>query len=137
MFNSLIWGTPPAKIKTGDTWEVVIPQPWELGGAGKQKITVMEIDENDHMVRLKREGSSEGFYDNDARQITITKDATPVKVAVNPGSSHWIGYTIFKNGLVVSDELMVSRPVTLSADNIKMDAFEREYILLNAMPVLE
>ncbi|HEX3384920.1 MAG TPA: hypothetical protein VHS53_07030, partial [Mucilaginibacter sp.] len=124
MFNSLIWGTPPAKIKTGDTWDVAIPQSWELGGAGTQKITVMEVDEKNHIVRLKREGSSEGFYDNDARQITITKDANPVKVAVTPGTSHWTGYTIFKNGLVISDELMVSRPVTLTAENLKFDAFE-------------
>jgi hypothetical protein len=135
MFNALIWGNPPAKLKKGDTWKVSIPQPWELGGVGTQIITVIDIDENNNSIRLQREGSSGGFYDNDAKKISITKDGKAVTMTVTPGTSHWIGYTTFKNGLVISDELLVSRPITLTADNLNFDAFEREYILLNAMPV--
>ena len=134
LFNALIWGNPPASIKTGDSWTVNIKQAWELGGPGMQKVTVMDIDENNHSVRLMREGSADGFYDNDAKQLSISKDGKIVKVAVTPGVSHWVGYTTIKDGLVISDELMVTRPVTLSADNLKLEAFEREYILLNAMP---
>jgi len=135
LFNALIWGNPPAKIKTGDHWQTSISQAWELGGAGAQTITVMSIDENNHTATLKREGGSEGFYDNDARQISITREGKQIKMNVAPGRSHWIGYTTFKNGLVISDELLVTRPVSLTAEGIKLDAFQREYILLNAMPV--
>ena len=135
LFNALIWGNPPASIKTGDTWAVNIGQAWELGGHGMQKVTVLDIDENNHSVRLMREGTADGFYDNDAKQLSISKDGKTVKVTVEPGVSHWIGYTTFKDGLVLSDELMVTRPVTLTNDSLKLEASEREYILLNAMPV--
>lgn len=54
---------------------------------------------------------------------------------LTPGAAHWIGYTSFKNGLVISDELMVSLPVTLAAGDLRYTATQREYILLNEMPV--
>jgi hypothetical protein len=68
LYNSFIWGAPPVKIHAGDSWNVVMPVAWELGGAGSQTITVMDIDDLNHTIRLKREGCSEGFYDNDIRQ---------------------------------------------------------------------
>jgi len=135
LFNALIWGTPPDKIGVGDTWTVNIPQAWELGGAGQQKITVLGIDESNNTVYLMREGSSDGFYDNDAKQVSVNKDGKATRMDVIPGNSHWVGYTTFKNGFVISDELLVTRSIKLTADNVKVDAFEREYILLNAMPV--
>jgi hypothetical protein len=55
---------------------------------------------------------------------------------VLPGRSHWRGYTTFHAGVVVSDELMVERPVTLVSDALgRIRGQEREYIALNAMPV--
>jgi len=135
MYNSFIWGTPPATIKTGDTWTVDIPGAWELGGPGRQTITVMDIDEKNSVIRLKREGSAEGYFDNDYKQVSITKNGAPLKMTLTPGAAHWIGYTSFKNGLVISDELMVSRPVILTAGEMKYTATQREYILLNEMPV--
>jgi hypothetical protein len=135
LYNALIWGTPPEKIKKGDTWHVTIPQAWELGGPGTQTVTVVAIDNLNNTITLKREGTSEGFYDNDAKRIGVTKDGKQLAVDIVPGTSHWVGFTTFKNGLVMSDELLVSRPVTLTAPNVKLDAVEREYILLNAMPV--
>ena len=135
LFNSLIWGKPPVKIGKGASWKVTIPQPWELGGPGEQTITVVDIDPASHTVRLKREGSGDGFYDNDSKQISINKDGKPVKMGVTPGTTHWIGYTTFQNGLVISDELLATRDVTLTSDAIKFNAQQREYILLNAMPV--
>lgn len=135
LYNAFIWGTPPAKIHTGDSWKVAIPEAWELGGAGLQTITVLDIDDLNHTIRLKREGSSEGFYDNDIKQLNINKDGKVTKMDITPGLSHWIGYTIFKNGMVVSDELMVTRPITLNADSLSFKAEQREYILLNEMPV--
>jgi hypothetical protein len=73
--------------------------------------------------------------DNDIKQLSINKDGKATKMDIVPGSSHWIGYTIFKNGMVVSDELMVTRPITLNSDSLSFKAEQREYILLNEMPV--
>ncbi len=136
MYSELVWGKLPAKIHEGDSWKINIGQPWELGGPGEQTVTVMQVDAAHHTIMLKREGSSEGYYDYDAKQISITtKDGKSVKMDMAPGTSHWIGYTIFKNGIVISDELLVTRPITLTAEGLKFDGKEREYILLNAMPV--
>jgi hypothetical protein len=135
MYNSFIWGVPPTAVRPGDTWTVDIPGAWELGGPGRQTITVMDIDERNGVIRLKREGGAEGFFDNDYKQVSITKNGAPLKMTLTPGAAHWVGYTSFKNGLVISDELMVSRPVTLAAGGVEYTATQREYILLNAMPV--
>jgi hypothetical protein len=136
LYNQVLWGTAPGSVQEGDTWNVNISQAWELGGAGTQTVTVMAMDVRNHTITLKREGTSEGFYDSDYKQITITtKDGKKIKADVTPGQSHWTGYTTFKNGLVMSDELLVTRPITLTADGgINFKAQEREYILLNNMP---
>lgn len=135
LYNSFIWGVPPAKIHAGDSWEVVIPQAWELGGAGSQTVTVVDLDDVNHTIRLKREGRSEGFYDNDIKQLDVAKDGKAIKMGITPGLSHWTGYTTFKNGFVVSDELMVTRPIKLISEGLSFSADQREYILLNEMPV--
>jgi hypothetical protein len=135
LYNSLIWGKPPVKIRKGDSWQVTIPQAWELGGLGTQTITVMGVDAANHTVTLKRQGSADGFYENDAKKLSIIKDGKPITMNLTPGNTHWIGYTIFKNGLVISDELLSTRTVTLTSESLKYSAQQREYILLNAMPV--
>ena len=137
IYNTLIWGTAPAKIHKGDSWKINISQAWELGGAGEQTITVLDIDAANHTIRLRREGNGDGFYDNDMKQLNVTKDSKVVRMDVSPGRSHWVGYTTFKNGLVISDELMVKRSVTLTSGDLKFTADQREYILLNAMPVID
>ena len=136
LYNQTIWGIAPTSVAEGDTWNVNIPQAWELGGAGTQTVEVIAMDVRNHTITLKREGTSEGFYDSDYKQVTITtKDGKKIKANVTPGQSHWVGYTTFKNGLVMNDELLVTRPVTLTADGgINFKAQEREYVLLNAMP---
>jgi hypothetical protein len=54
---------------------------------------------------------------------------------VLPGRSHWSGYTTFRAGIVVSDELLVERAVTLVSDKLgRVAGQEREYILLDAAP---
>jgi hypothetical protein len=136
LYSELVWGKLPAVIHEGDSWTVAIKQPWELGGPGMQTITVMQMDEKHHTIMLKREGSSEGFYDRDAKQLTVTtKDDKKIKMDLTPGISHWTGYTIFKNGVVISDELLVTRPISLKTDSLNFSGKQREYILLNAMPV--
>ena len=58
LYNRLLWGDPPAHLKAGMTWSVTIRQPWELGPAGDQTVTVMHVDDTDGTVTLKREGSA-------------------------------------------------------------------------------
>ena len=136
LYSELVWGKLPATIHEGDSWKTEIKQPWELGGPGMQTITVMQMDEKHHTIMLKREGSSEGFYDRDAQQLTVTtKDDKKIKMDLTPGTSHWTGYTIFKNGVIISDELLVTRPISLKTDSLNFSGKQREYILLNAMPV--
>jgi hypothetical protein len=136
LYSSLLWGNAPPSLKEGDTWQADITQPWELGGAGKQIIKVIAIDTKNNTITLLREGSSEGFYDGDRKQVEIiTKDKNKVMMNLTPGTSHWSGYTTFKDGIVMADELLVTRAISLSSDSLHFTGNQREYILLNAMPV--
>lgn len=136
LFSSLVWGNPLADLKEGDTWQADITQPWELGGPGKQTVKVIAIDAKHNTITLLREGSSEGFYAGDRKQVEVTtKDNKKVKMDLTPGTSHWSGYTTFKDGIVMADELLVTRPISLSSDSLQFSGNQREYILLNAMPL--
>jgi hypothetical protein len=132
-YNPLLWGTPPERLKSGDTWEVAINQPWELGGPGHQRVEVIEADPATHLIMLKREGDGEGAFANDQSEIEIISKGQHLKVKITPGKNHWIGYTVFKNGIVISDELLVTRPLTLTHDTQQFTASQRQYILLNQM----
>ena len=135
LFNPLLWGTPPAQLAPGTTWQVEIKQPWELGPAATQTITVVSLDPANHEITLKREGSGDGWYDSERKQVQVKKDGKEYTADITPGTSHWTGYTTFHQGIVKSDELLVERDVTLSAaDFPKTTAKERQYILLNAAP---
>ena len=135
LYNPLLWGEMHAPIHVGSTWDITISEPWELGPAGTETVTVVSLDPGSHTVTLKREGSGGGYFDRDQKQIKLQKDGKTFTVDVDPGLSHWIGYTIFQQGIVVSDELLVERPVTLhSTETGMIPAKERQYILLNAMP---
>jgi hypothetical protein len=135
LYSTLIWGNAPATLKEGDTWAADITVPWELGGPGKQTITVIAIDAGHNTITLKRDGTSEGYFDHDMKQLEVTlKDGKKVKMNLTPGTATWTGYTTFKNGIVLADELLVTRPVTLTTDSLHFTASQREYILLNAMP---
>jgi len=135
LYNEQVWGKLPANIREGDNWTVNITQAWELGGPGTQKVSVVQLDRQHHMMMLEREGNSDGFYDGDAQHLPVkTKDGKILKTDIIPGRSHWTGFTIFKNGVVISDELLVTRPITLKTDSISLPGHQREYILLNARP---
>jgi hypothetical protein len=135
LFNSFIWGVPPATIRDGDQWDAIVNQPWELGCEGKQLITVVQIDKLHHSITLKREGSGEGFYQADPKQVTVTlNDGKKITLDIVPGRSSWSGYTSIKNGVIISDELLVTRPISLKNDSLNFTGRQREYILLNAMP---
>ncbi|MFC5436033.1 hypothetical protein ACFPME_05650 [Rhodanobacter umsongensis] len=134
-WNPRLWGKPPATLRVGQSWSVRIAEPWELGPAGTQKVTVIALDPSSQRITLLRDGSGAGAYLGDKLETTLTRGGQSWPVTVEPGRSHWYGYTTFRAGVVVSDELMVERPVTLVSDKLgRISASEREYILLNAMP---
>lgn len=96
---------------------------------------MLAVDAAGHSVTLQREGSGEGFFDNDAKQVRVTKDGKNYVADLSPGKAHWIGYATFREGIVTSDELLVERPVTLATKELgNLAGTEREYILLNEMP---
>jgi hypothetical protein len=135
LYNALLWGSPSGIISKGTQWEVTMAEPWELGPAGKQTVTVVAADALTHSVTLKREGRGEGFFANQAKQVHLTKEGKTYTADLIPGQSHWTGYTTFREGVVISDELLVERPVTFASKDLgSISGSERQYILLNAMP---
>ncbi|SEN00942.1 hypothetical protein SAMN05192574_102163 [Mucilaginibacter gossypiicola] len=132
-YNPFLWGDPPAHLKKGDSWELNIAQPWELGGPGKETVTVMSIDPVNATVKLRREGNGTGAFAGDHAETEILLDGKRIRVNINPGDNHWVGYAIIRRGIIISDELLVTRPVTLTAENVNLNASQRQYILLNQM----
>lgn len=85
LYSTLVWGNAPEMLKEGDTWAADIAVPWELGGPGKQTITVIAIDAQHSTITLKRDGTSEGFFDNDRKEIEVTlKDGKKVNMNITP-----------------------------------------------------
>jgi hypothetical protein len=109
LYNRLLWGYPPKNLKVGMTWQVAIGQPWELGPAGIQLVTVTHLDEKNGIVTLKREGTAVGSFANESPRVTLVKSGRRVTFDITPGQAHWNGYTTFKHGIVLSDELLVVR----------------------------
>lgn len=136
LYNPFLWGNAKGIIRESTNWEVSIPESWELGPSGKETVTVLLVDPKNHSVTLKREGRGEGFFADEAKQIHITQDGKSYLVDVVPGKAHWIGHTTFREGVVMNDELLVNRQVTLNSKELgNIQASQREYILLNAMPL--
>jgi hypothetical protein len=134
-YNPRLWGTPPATLKLGQHWTVDIAAPWELGPAGRQTVTVVALDPASHTVTLEREGSGDGAWLDEKPQLTLTRDGQPSELTRQAGRTHWRGWTTFRDGIVLSDELVSTRQVVLtSARYGQIEATERQYILLNAMP---
>ncbi|HEX8777252.1 MAG TPA: hypothetical protein VF738_03975 [Rhodanobacter sp.] len=135
-YNPRLWGPAPATLKLGQRWTVDIATPWELGPAGRQTVTVVALDPSSHTVTLEREGNGDGAWLDEKPQLTLTRSGRSYIVTRQPGRTHWRGWTTFRDGIVLSDELVSTRPVTLTAAGLgRIEASERQYILLNAMPV--
>lgn len=138
LFNPLLWGTIPKILEPGSHWTAYIGQSWEIGPRGNEQVRVVRLDSVNHVVTLAREGRGTGPSSDDEamkksdKQVLIETDGKQLAVSVAPGESHWSGYTTVCNGVIVSDVLMVERPVTLIAkDGAQFKAEERSYTLLN------
>ncbi|MDO1529667.1 hypothetical protein QMK61_12575 [Fulvimonas sp. R45] len=134
-YNPRLWGRPPATLRVGQRWTVDIAGPWELGPAGRQTVTVVALDPASRTVTLQREGTGDGAWLGDAPTLTLSRGGHAYAMARQAGRTHWRGYTIFRDGIVLSDELVSTRPVALTSPQLgRIEATERQYILLDAMP---
>lgn len=135
IFNPLLWGTPPHELKPGMTWKIKITQSWELGPPGTETVRVVSLDPVNHVVMLDRWGSGSGESDSeDAHAAHITVGNQTALATIVPGPSRWSGQTVFRHGFILSDVILIERPVTLVSKLGKFQGMEREYTLLNAMP---
>lgn len=138
-FNPLLWGKAPDDIRAGTTWTVTIPKPWEIGPAGTEQVRVVRVDPLNDVITLTRTGIGSGPSSDDRYrrqngapvQITTTAGKA-IDVSVIPGKTTWRGYTTICKGVIVSDEIVVQRHVTLvSKGGDKFEGEQRSYTLLN------
>jgi hypothetical protein len=128
-YNSTFWGYPQGALTAGQTWDVTLTAPWELGPPAAQVITVLSVDERNGIVVLKREGDGVGPYAGASDSVAIKKNGKPYTVAVKRGRAQWIGQAVFQHGVVVSDELLCITSVELSSPEIGfIHAQERQYM---------
>ena len=133
--NPLFWGTPKGKLYVGQSWQIDIATPWELGPPGKQLVKVISVDPSNDRITLEREGEGQGDALDEIKKLTLTKDKKPYTVDVVPGPSKWSGYTTFQHGVILSDVLVVEKPVTITSIEMgESKGVERQYILLNQAP---
>jgi hypothetical protein len=133
--NPLLWGEPKGKLHVGQSWEVAIAIPWELGPAGKETVRVVSIDPANDTVTLERQGEGEGDAVNEIKKLPLVKDKKTYTVTVTAGRAKWSGYATFRRGVILSDVLFVERPVTVTSEELgQSSGTERQYILLNSAP---
>jgi len=134
IFNPLLWGMPAGELKVGQSWQVVVTEPWEIGPAGQETVRVVSLDPADGIVTLEREGSGMGKSQDDERKLFITVKGKKLDATVTAGASTWSGLTTIRSGLILNDEILIRRPVTLQTEAGTFSGEETEYTLLNLMP---
>lgn len=136
LYNPTLWGTPPSRLVAGVSWSVRMDKPWELGGPhGVQTVTVVRVDAATSTATLMREGTSEGFFADESKQLKMAREGQTIALSLVPGVAHWRGYATFTKGVVISDELVVTRKDILrSNDGKEVKAVERRIMLLIASP---
>jgi hypothetical protein len=135
VYDAFLWGEPSGALAPGMSWKVTLATPWELGPTGVQTVTVMSTDPENGVVTLKREGSGTGAFEDDPKEIKIKQHGKEYTVAVAPGATHWVGFTVFRRGLTVSDELLETRLLTISSAEFgSAQITERQFTLLNEAP---
>lgn len=134
-YNPAFWGKPIGRLVPGMVWNVELKQPWELGPAGTQTITVLSVDRASGIVVLKREGEGVGPYEGKHDATTVKKDGKTIRVDTKYGKAHWVGQAVFQHGITVSDELLTITPVEVSSPEIgTVHAEERQYMSLLQHP---
>jgi len=135
IFNPLLWGMPTGELKVGQTWQVKVTEPWEIGPAGSETVRVVSLDTGDGIVTLERDGSGTGTSQDDGRKLPIMVQGKKVQATVTAGASTWSGLTTIQRGLILNDEILIRRPVTLQTEAGTFSGEETVYTLLNLMPM--
>jgi hypothetical protein len=135
LFNPYLWGDIPGEVQAGSSWTATIAKPWEIGPAGTEQVRVLRLDPANGEITLVREGTGTGNSSDDLRKPEIaitTNNGRTLKVKVIPGGSRWSGYTTIRRGVIVGDEILVQRHVTLVApDGETFEGEQRAYTLEN------
>ena len=71
--------------------------------------------------------------DERKQQIAITTRAgRTLEVRLMPGNAHWSGYTVVREGVIIADEILVERHLTLVGPaGQRFEAEQRSYTLEN------
>jgi hypothetical protein len=133
-FSPLLWGMPTGELKVGQTWDVQVTEPWEIGPQGSETVRVVSLDPAAGIVTLRREGSGNGASQDDARKLPIVVKGQKLEATVTAGPSHWSGLTTIQHGIILNDEILIRRSVTLQTEAGQFTGEETEYTLLNQMP---
>jgi hypothetical protein len=135
LFNHHLWGDMPGDVQAGSSWTATIAAPWEIGPPGTEQVRVLRLDAANGEITLSREGAGTGNSSDDLRKpdiVITTNDGRTLKFKVIPGGSHWSGYTTIWRGVIVADEILVQRHVTLVApDGETFEGEQRSYTLEN------
>jgi hypothetical protein len=136
IFNRYLWRNAPQDVYAGASWAVTIPKPWEIGPRGSEHVRVLRLDPLNREITLAREGSGAGPSSDDSayknRVTIVTAAGKTLEVRIVPGESHWRGYTTVREGVIVADEILVERHVTLIASTgQRFEGEQRSYTLEN------
>ena len=135
LYNRTMLGEPPAKLVVGASWKAPITQPWELGPKGVQTVTVVALSDGGRQVMLRREGYGDGESIDGKGSAKLHIDGKEVRAEVAHLRTSWSGYSVYRDGVLVSDELVTKSVVSVSATGIKpIQATARQYVLMNAAP---
>jgi hypothetical protein len=135
LYNRTMLGQPPAKLVVGESWKAPIAQPWELGPKGMQTVTVVALNDGGRQVMLRREGYGDGESIDGKGSAKLHIDGKEVRADVTHLHTTWSGYSVYRDGVLVSDELVTKSIVSVSATDIKpIQGTARQYVLMNAAP---
>lgn len=134
IFNPVLWGMPTGELKVGQTWKVAVTEPWEIGPPGSETVRVVSLDPADGIVTLEREGSGSGRSQDDERKLPIVVKGAKQEATVVAGSATWSGLTTIQRGMILNDEILIRRAVTLQTAVGTFSGEETVYTLLNLMP---
>ena len=69
-------------------------------------------------------------------RVLITAKGKKLDATVAAGPSTWSGLTTVQHGLILNDEILIRRPVSLQTEAGTFSGEETEYTLLNLMPAM-
>jgi hypothetical protein len=135
LYNRMMLGRPPAKLVVGTSWKATVALPWELGPKGTQTVTVVAVVDGGRQVMLRRDGYGDGESIDGKDSVKLHIDGKEMPAEVTHLRTTWSGYSVYRDGILVSDELVTKSIVSISAADLKpIQGTARQYVLMNAAP---